>query len=86
MALAMGEVFPKTPRTPEYNQDDPLMGAPGLSQGSVSSIAAPAASSAAIASQAQPSSGEEVPPPPLPVACPRHRKGRGWSLLDPCEP
>ena len=26
-----------------------------------------------------------APPPPPPVTCPRHRRGRGWSLLSPCE-
>ena len=26
-----------------------------------------------------------VPPPPAPMTCVRHRGGRGWSLLDPCE-
>ncbi len=25
------------------------------------------------------------PPPPPPMTCVRHRGGRGWSLLDPCE-
>ena len=34
----------------------------------------------------RPSQGSDgVPPPPPPIACFRHRDGRGWSLSDPCE-
>ena len=46
--------------------------------------AAPSADS--VASLDQPAQGSGgVPPPPPPMSCVRHRGGRGWSLLDPCE-
>ena len=43
------------------------------------------ASTSSLGSSSLGSDGVPPPPPPPPMTCVRHRGGRGWSLLDPCE-
>ena len=78
--IALAHAIP-VPSVPNYSSCE---ASASFKHGAEQHLAVPGlASSAILERPSQDSDG--VPPPPRPIACFRHRGGRGWSLSDPCE-